>query len=63
MPLVEDGAWAAHPVATHLAFDSAGIEASAAADTLPATDFVQKLAAPGRQALRGERPQLAAFCV
>jgi hypothetical protein len=44
----------------HLALDAARVEAPATADASPARDLVEQRIAPGRQSLRGERPQLAA---
>jgi hypothetical protein len=48
--------------AAHFAPDTAGIEAATAADAAAAGDLCEQRIAPLRQALRGERPQLAATC-
>ena len=46
--------------AAHLALDAARVETPATADAAPARDLLEQRVAPARQALRGERPQLAA---
>lgn len=46
----------------HLALDAAGVEVTAAADASTARNLGEQCVAPLWQALRGERPQLAATC-
>jgi hypothetical protein len=47
---------------THLALDAARIGAAAAADAATSGNGIEQRVAPLRQALRGERPRLAASC-
>jgi hypothetical protein len=61
MPLVERLATVSDAVRVELAFHASGVELAAAADAATGGDFGKQLVAPGREALRGERPLLAAF--
>jgi hypothetical protein len=62
MPLVQALAAMADVEVAHLALDPARVEAAAAADAATASDLLEQRVAPRRQALRGERPRLAASC-
>ena len=62
MPLMERLAAMANVEVAHLALDAPRVEAPSAADAAPACDLVEQRIAPAPQALRGERPQLAASC-
>ena len=60
MALMERFSAMTHVEVAHLALDPARVESAAAADATPSGDFFEQCVAPGRQALRGEQPQLAA---
>jgi hypothetical protein len=62
MPLVQQFASMADAEVAHLALDAARVEAPAAADASSARDLLEQRVAPRCQALRGERPRLAASC-
>jgi hypothetical protein len=61
MPAVEFGAATAHFEVAHLALDPSRVVAPAAAHAAAATDLGEQRIAPTSDALRGERPLLAAF--
>ena len=63
MALMQLGAAVPDVEVAHLALDAARVEVPAAADAPAAGDFGEQRRAPSWQALRGERPQLAASCV
>ena len=62
MLLVEGFATMADVEIAHLALDAARVQAPPAAHAASARDLGQHRVAPGSEALRGERPQLAASC-
>ncbi len=62
MPLVQQLAAMAHVEVAPLALDAARVETASAADAAAAGDLFEQRIAPHRQALRGERPRLAASC-
>ena len=63
MSLVEQRAAMADGEAAHLALDSARVEASAATNAATTGNLGQQGLTPAFEALRGERPRLAASCV
>lgn len=62
MPQMERCAAMPNIEVAHLALDAARVQAPTTAHAAPARDLGQQGLAPGRQTLRGKRPQLAASC-